>query len=562
MRKAALAFACFVSFCMPLLSQENATLLEVRVVLVDQDLNQKVVPHLSLVLAEDGALSNSREFKTDLEGKAQIRVPTGKYILTTPQGIDFQGHHYSWEIRVSLNGSQAPLELSNDNARTTNSSAVSVRKVDDLTQLFQKYQNSVVTVWSEVGSGTGFIIDPAGLVITNQHVIGPSELISVQFDADRKVEARILAFDAERDIAVLYANLSAFPGAIAAPLPDLRAGGELAVEGERVFTIGSPLKLKKVITGGIVSKVETRAIISDVNINHGNSGGPLFNSLGEVIGITTFLLPTPNGPSISGIVRIDQALPTLEQARKKMKDVPLPSARLMPVEPTDPYPLDSLKEKIRAAKFDRRPYVFTAGGFDVALATPVLKYESEQQVGLAAAKEKGKRTRQKSESVQNSFEPLQDMREWEEYVGEYRAVLHIEASPQLRETFMSALGRGLANSQGMYGGPARMKFKTDFYRMKLFCGDKEIEPIQPGKAADVVNAHNAFVNVTDATYVGIYSYPADAVSPSCGKVRLELYSEKQPDKPEVKELDERTINQIWGDFQPYRDTHKQAPSSQ
>jgi hypothetical protein len=245
-----------------------------------------------------------------------------------------------------------------------------------------------------------------------------------------------------------------------------------------------------------------------------------------------------------------------------MKDVSLPSARLLPVEPTDPYPLDSLKEKISTAKFDKRPYVFAVGGFDVALATPVLQYGLEEQVGLAAAKEKGKRTKKQSESVQNSFQPLQDMREWGEYVGEYKAVLHVEAAPQLRETFMSALGRSMANSEGMYGGPAHMKFKTDFYRMKLFCGDKEIEPIQPAKAADVVSAHNAFVNVTDATYVGIYSYPADAVSPSCGKVRLELYSEKQPDKPEVKELDNKTVDRIWTDFEPYRDAHKETARSQ
>ena len=138
-------------------------------------------------------------------------------------------------------------------------------------------------------------------MMTNQHVIGPSELVSVQFDAKRKVAAKVLAFDAERDVAVLYADLSAFPGAAVAPIATPRAGRELAVEGERVFTIGSPLDLKKIITSGIVSKVEERAIISDVNIiNHGNSGGPLFNSLGEVIGITTFPKPGRNRTRVYG----------------------------------------------------------------------------------------------------------------------------------------------------------------------------------------------------------------------------------------------------------------------
>ena len=231
------------------------------------------------------------------------------------------------------------------------------------------------------------------------------------------------------------------------------------------------------------------------------------------------------------------------------------------MEPTEPYPLDSLKEKIKSTKFERREYVFTVGGFDVALVTPVLKYGLEEEIGLAAAKEKGKRTRKQNESVQNSFEPLQDMREWEEYVGEYKPVLHVQAAPRLRETFMSALGRGLAASEHMYAGPARMKFKTDFYRMKLFCGDKEIEPIQPGKAADVVNAHNAFVNVTDATYIGIYTYSPDAISPSCGKVTLQLYSEKSPDKSESKDLDRKSIDRVWNDFRPYLAAHGAAENS-
>jgi S1-C subfamily serine protease len=89
----------------------------------------------------------------------------------------------------------------------------------------------------------------------------------------------VLAFDADRDIAILYADLSEFSGATAAATATARPGQGLAVEGERVFTIGSPLGLKKIIASGIVSRVEARAIISDVNINHGNSGGPLFNSL-------------------------------------------------------------------------------------------------------------------------------------------------------------------------------------------------------------------------------------------------------------------------------------------
>src|SRR6266403_6221795 len=131
---------------------------------------------------------------------------------------------------------------------------------------------------------------------------------------------------------------------ITAPIAKSETGKESVIEGERVFTIGSPLSQRKILTSGMASKVEARAIISDININHGNSGGPLFNSVGEVVGITTFRESV--GPGVAGIVRIEEALPILEQARKKMSDGALPSARYLPVEPTDTYPLDTLKETI------------------------------------------------------------------------------------------------------------------------------------------------------------------------------------------------------------------------
>ena len=543
-------FACVVCLTPLAWAQGDTAKLSLRAILVDKDLNQKPVPKLAFVLVPfEGPTGERVTGKTGFDGNAELRLVPGKYRLSTPDAVEFQGKRYSWEIEVTVSTPESTIELSNDNAKVSEIAAPAPgRKVDELTTLFQKYQNAVVTVWSEIGSGTGFCVDKTGLIITNQHVIGPSNINSVQFDPKRKVSATVLAFDPAKDVAVLWANPSAFPEMIIAPIAKPDTGKNVVIEGERVFTIGSPLSQRKILTSGIVSKVEARAIISDININHGNSGGPLFNSIGEVVGITTF---RQSGPGVAGIVRIEEALPVLEQARKKMGDSTLPSEKYLPVEPINPYPLDLLKETIGAEKFNRHPYLFSEAGFDVAMVTPVLKYRLAEEVQLAAAKQKGKRTKKHDAAIQNTFEPLQDLRDWAEYAGEYQSVLMIEAAPQLRETFLSAFGRGLAASSGGYGGPAHLKYKTDFYRMRLLCGGKEVEPIHPAKAATVANAHNAFVSVTDATYVGIYSYPAEAIQPSCGEVALELYSEKEPDKPNRKVLDSKAINQIWSDFQPY-----------
>jgi S1-C subfamily serine protease len=544
----------------PTLSQQLSVTVQVHAILVDNDLNQKPVPHLVVRFSNlEERNASPIEVKTGFDGAASTQIKPGKYRLTSPEGVEFQGRRYTWDLEVAISGPNQTIELSNDNAKATQAPAPApARQIDELTALFEKYQNSVVTVWSEIGHGTGFIVDSRGLIVTNQHVIGPSELISVQFDSKLKVEAKLLAFNPEKDVAILWANLSPFPKALVAPIAKTENNQPTVIEGERVFTIGSPLSQRKILTTGIVSKVEAQVIISDININPGNSGGPLFNSLGQVVGITTFGEHEGSGPGVAGIVRIEEISPVLDQARRKMGDITPPSPRLLPVEPADPYPLDSLKESIQAEKFNVKPYIFSEGDFDVALATPVLEYRMLEQGEIAAAREKGKRTRKNEGAVKNTFEPLQDLRGWAEYAGAYKPVLLIQAQPQLRETFWSAFGRSMAASGGRYAGPARMRFKTDFYRMKLLCGDKEVEPIQPGKVATVENVHNYFVNVTDATYVGLYSFPADAVSPSCSRVVLELYSEKEPDKPTVKTLDSKTVNRIWSDFQPYLTMHKKT----
>src|SRR5258708_2623746 len=137
------------------------------------------------------------------------------------------------------------------------------------------------------------------------------------------------------------------------------------------------------------------------------------------------------GSGVGGIVKVEEALPMLEQARKKMGDGKVPSARYLPVEPTDPYPLDALKESISAEKFNRHPYLFSESGFDVSMVTPVLKYRNDVEVQLAAAKEKSKRTKKHDAAIQNTFGPLQGLHGWAEYVGEYRPSHAGLAVPQI-----------------------------------------------------------------------------------------------------------------------------------
>jgi hypothetical protein len=417
-----------------------------------------------------------------------------------------------------------------------------------MTVHFQRLQNTVVTVWSETGHGTGFIVDQQGLILTNHHVVGPSDYVAVQFDSARKIRATRLDADPLKDVAVLWADLRAFPEATAAPLASGAPGVE---EGERVFTIGSPLSQRKILTTGVASKVEARAIISDVNINPGNSGGPLFNSLGEVVGITTFGDPTSRGPGVSGIVRFDEARSLLEKARALTTGRTPPEPTLLPVEPSEPFPLETIKAAAQKEKLDLRPYTFGVGNYDVGILTPVVKYRADEG-HQEAVRSKEQRTKQKDES----FDPTVDLYNWAEYAGQYQAVVTVRATPKLKETFWSSFGRGMAAAGGYYGGPATLKFKTDFLRMELLCGGKSVAAIHPSKIAHVIDVKNAFVKATDATYEGLYVFPVSAFSPGCGPVTLKVFSEKKPAEPTIKILDKKTVDRVWADFESWgpRDT--------
>ncbi|MGD9617577.1 MAG: DegQ family serine endoprotease [Alphaproteobacteria bacterium] len=150
-----------------------------------------------------------------------------------------------------------------------------------------------------ISLGSGFIIDPSGIVVTNNHVIGKSSKVEVVLQDNSKYPARVLGRDSRTDIAVLKIDADN-------PLPYVAFGDSSAAQvGDWVIAVGNPFGLGGSVTTGIVS-ARGRDLRSgqfddylqiDAPINRGNSGGPTFNSNGEVIGINTAIY-SPNGGSV------------------------------------------------------------------------------------------------------------------------------------------------------------------------------------------------------------------------------------------------------------------------
>lgn len=172
------------------------------------------------------------------------------------------------------------------------------------------------------GTGSGFIYDAEGYILTNHHVIENADEIIVRMADRREFEAELIGSDEASDIAVLKINAEE-------PLPFLLLGeSESLKAGQWVAAIGSPFNFEQSVTAGIVSaKGRTNRaqqyvpfIQTDVAINRGNSGGPLLNMDGEVVGINSWILSSSGGYiGLSFSIPVEVAASTAKQLRETGK---------------------------------------------------------------------------------------------------------------------------------------------------------------------------------------------------------------------------------------------------
>ena len=165
------------------------------------------------------------------------------------------------------------------------------------------------------GQGSGFIVSPDGIVLTNAHVVQGAREVIVRLTDRREFRARVLGTDGKTDIAVLKIDANGLPTVRLGDAKHLRAG-------EWVLAIGSPFGFENTVTAGMVSALgrslpddgAVRFIQTDVPINPGNSGGPLFNARGEVVGINSQIYSMSGGfQGVSFAIPIDVAKRVQEQ---------------------------------------------------------------------------------------------------------------------------------------------------------------------------------------------------------------------------------------------------------
>ena len=169
---------------------------------------------------------------------------------------------------------------------------------------------AVAVVFSADGSGSGFLISSEGYLLTNQHVVGGSKFVKLKWNDGSETLGEVVRADPRRDVALVKTDPHG-----RAPL-DLRSGP--VQQGEPVFVIGSPLgeTLQNTMTKGIVSATRVEDgltfIQSDAAITHGNSGGPMLDEKGQVLGLTVSgIMPAGSPIGLNFFIPIDEALRAL-----------------------------------------------------------------------------------------------------------------------------------------------------------------------------------------------------------------------------------------------------------
>ncbi|MHC4102716.1 MAG: trypsin-like peptidase domain-containing protein [Planctomycetota bacterium] len=227
------------------------------------------------------------------------------------------------------------------------SSTLIVEVRDPFDQFFDRRRRSRPRQYKNTSVGSGFVIHAEGYIVTNAHVVARSTDRTVTFADGREFDAQVIASDREHDVAILKIDAGELKPLALGRSSDLMTG-------ETVIAIGNPLVYEHTVTAGVVSAVNRDLLFSkehvlrgliqtDASINLGNSGGPLLNVLGELIGVNTAV--RGDAQNIGFAIPVDQVrrlLPELLDVERRyrirsgMKLSTTDSPRVIFVEPGSP----------------------------------------------------------------------------------------------------------------------------------------------------------------------------------------------------------------------------------
>ena len=410
--------------------------------------------------------------------------------------------------------------------------------------LYASLAPSVFRINGRYGRGSGFLVDARGLIVTNAHVVSGDTLVTVQLDDSTRVKGVVVGADPFVDLAVVRVHPDAAVGRTAVELTSAPP-----TVGAAIAALGYPLFRGPVLTTGRVSFVSGSTIMLDLNLNPGNSGGPVLDPSGHAIGVATFRLSSDGGQGMAGAVGSATVVSLLESVRAR--PLPEPSAQRQPVLPLRPFPWQPLEEAAAADEWPDELYDISreaAGAdnnFTLQFFTPPFQHR--------------RRVRSEEDGI-----PADDLSRYDLELGEYPPAVILRVTPKVGQSvggivanIFGAVASGLSPYRP-YVPVYSPELKGDIRDVKLFatycnkatgaCAGSEIEAILEAYGSLAVNGR-----VGDAAYVQIEfevfapqedgSFPRFFVQVADGRKNGEVSSWSVP---------QETAEQLWNDFAPYR----------
>jgi hypothetical protein len=418
----------------------------------------------------------------------------------------------------------------------------------DFSPLYEQASPAVAQITTDDGSGSGFLITPFGHIATNYHVVRNSRYIAVQFHDGRKVKAEVIATNDKYDLALIKVNSSLVHSI--KPLQLLPEDKDPTLKvGIPVVALGSPLNQKFLMTQGILSKVDDETLLGDFLLQAGNSGGPLLNIEGQVVGINTF-----GESNISGAVRIGPLRDILKTDEIWQSVQVEPDADLLPTLSATRYPVDVLNLKVKNEPLDWNSYRFQAGSFNVTAITPVLVGKLQSISGkLREENRYARRSKFISDpEFHDADDPYYEWHRTTETALDYAVTFDIRPESGLTDDSQKKTSKLMKPfTMFEHKKPLDMEFKAEFLDFRVYRDGELIQPVMPGRqiiegTADA-KTNNRFI---DEAYAGTYVYLPSAFL--TGKeFKIQVVDARNPDeihKEVIFTADSPLIRQIRSDF--------------
>lgn len=516
--------------------------LHISVMLAGPSQQATPVARYALLISEDPPSAVPRRVLTGVGGSIDIKLRPGRYIIESEEPAVAGGRGFEWTESLEIKaGADASLVLDASNAANVSAAGTGTdsNSRDDLrTTLLQRWQESVMEIWTPTAHASGVLIDPAGLVATSARAVGDAQTVAVQFSSSLKVQAPVLATTGEISIVLVNA------ARVGAAKPIAVACGEAALpvlaDSAKLFTLSAPMRSVKTVSVGFAKVTGTAGVSTDFRLPPGGAGGPVFDERGEFAGLTSVAATsTDNARPAVTVIALNAicAGRAAADAARRERGVSA-SDKPLPVEPALPLPVEAL-EVIRRQK-PEWPATFqtTTADFDISLLTPLLLFAERREFGPPGASERTRSGRVPVGAIARPA-PQRDFGTWREYVEELPPVLLIRVTPRQAEGFWTTVARGAALTQGIALPPIR-HFKPGLARMQLLCDETDVTPIHPF----VIEQR---VSDTEAVREGLFVYDPAALR-ACRAIALRLSSEKEPARSETKVLDAARVQRVLEDI--------------